>query len=272
MAKFLAQKKKLLEDVYEKASSETTEISFSGITKHLERTFKDDYKIQLSYKAFENYYKAIVKEENGDYNIKTNILDDLSKYLGHNTFKEYCSEWKTIEYSINHTISKIVINIVNKPLLDLPDFFQKKSNMGIMGIILLLGTFIGGLGFIQNNNQQIKSGSISSNIISFLIGVPIQEKKCMYWNDSVYTATACEDKTLYRNIVPIDSLDLKNFKKITKPDTLTPENALGKIWYSKRWNNVEFFTTTNRKGTNPKNGATLRPVTEKIIEKHAHSK
>ena len=36
--------------------------------------------------------------------------------------------------------------------------------------------------------------------------------RCMYWNDSTYTATACDDKTLYRNIVPIDSLDLKNFK------------------------------------------------------------
>jgi hypothetical protein len=272
MPRFLAQKKKLLEDIYDKAYNETTEKSFSGITKYIERTFLDKHHIQLSHKSFENYYKAIVNEENVEYNIKTNILDDLSKFLDYNTFNEYCSEWKTIEYSIHHTISKIVINIINKPLLILPDFFLKKSNMGIIGIILLFGTFIGGLGFIQNNNQQIKSGSINSNIISFLIGVPIQEKKCMYWNDGVYTATACEDKTLYRNIVPIDSLDLKNFKKITKPDTLTPENALGKIWYSKRWNNVEFFTTTNRKGTNPKNGATLRPVTEKIIEKHAHSK
>ncbi|MCL1666835.1 hypothetical protein M2T82_02040 [Elizabethkingia ursingii] len=269
MAKFLAQKKKLLEDVYEKASSETTEISFSGITKYLERTFKDDYKIQLSYKAFENYYKAIVKEENGDYNIKTNILDDLSKYLGHNTFKEYCSEWRTIEYSINHTISKIVINIVNKPLLTLPEFFQKKSNMGIMGIILLLGTFIGGVGFIRQKSDQLKNESITDSIIRLIGGVE-PKKECMYWNDSVYIATVCDDKTLYRNIIPIDSIDLKNFKKITRKDTLTPENAIGKVLYSKRWGHVDFFTTTNRKGTNPKNGATLRPVTEMIIEKYAH--
>ncbi len=271
MAKFLAQKKKLLEDVYEKASSETTEISFSGITKYLERTFKDDHKIQLSYKAFENYYKAIVKEENGDYNIKTNILDDLSKYLGYDTFKEYCSEWKTIEYSINHTISKIVINIVNKPLLNLPDFFHKKSNMGIIGIILLLGTFMGGIGFIRQKNNQLRNESITDSIISLIGGIE-PEKKCMYWDDNAYTPIACDNKTLYRNIIPIDSLDLKNFKKITKPDTLTPGNALGKIWYSKRWNKVDFFTTTNRKGTNPKNGATLRPVTEMIIEKYAHKK
>ncbi|PUB29567.1 hypothetical protein C8J95_106222 [Elizabethkingia sp. YR214] len=268
MAKFLAQKKKLLEDIYEKASSETTEISFSGITKYLERTFKDDYKIQLSYKAFENYYKAIVKEENGDYNIKTNILDDLSKYLGYNTFKEYCSEWRTIEYSINHTISKIVINIVNKPLLTLPDFFQKKSNMGIIGIILLLGTFIGGVGFIRQKSGLLRNESITDSIIHLIGGVE-PKKECMYWNDSTYTATVCEDKNPHRLIIPIDSTELNYFKKITRPDTLTIENALDKIWYSKRWNHVDFFTTINRKGTNPKNGATLRPVTETIIEKYA---
>lgn len=269
MAKFLAQKKKLLEDVYEKASNETTEISFSGITKYLERTLQDDHRIQLSHRSFENYYKAIVKEENGNYNIKPDILNDLSKYLGYDTFREYCSEWKTIEYSIEHTISKIVINIVNKPLLNLPDFFHKQSHMGIIGILLLIGTFIGGIGFIRSNNKEINSKSVSNDLIRFIIGVS-EEKRCMYWNDSTYTSVACEDKTLYKNIIPVDSLDLKNFRKITRPDTLTSENAIDKVWYSKRWSKVEFFTTTNRKGTNPKNGATLRPVTEKIIEKYAH--
>ncbi len=257
MAKFLAQKKKLLEDIFEKASSETTEKSFSGITKYIERTLLDSYNIQLSHKSFDNYYKAIVEEENGDYNIKTQILDDLSKFLGYNTFNEYCSEWKTIEYSIHHTISKIVINIINKPLLILPDFFQnKKANMGITGIILA-GSIIGGLIYGGNDTTPPKT----------LMYTP-----CMYWNGDEYKITDCENKDPHITLEQIDSTQIKYFKRITKSDTLTPENALGKIWYSKRWNKVEFFTATNVKGKNPKNGATLRPVTEMIIEKYAHKK
>ncbi|MEL5904129.1 hypothetical protein AAEZ35_16870 [Elizabethkingia anophelis subsp. anophelis] len=257
MAKFLAQKKKLLEDIFEKASSETTEKSFSGITKYIERILLDSYNIQLSHKSFDNYYKAIVEEENGDYNIKTQILDDLSKFLGYNTFNEYCSEWKTIEYSIHHTISKIVINIINKPLLILPDFFQnKKANMGITGIILA-GSIIGGL--IYGGK-----GTIPPKTLMYT--------PCMYWNGDEYKITDCGNKDPHITLEQIDSTQIKYFKRITKSDTLTPENALGKIWYSKRWNKVDFFTTTNRKGANPKNGATLRPVTEMIIEKYAHKK
>nr|WP_199162272.1 hypothetical protein [Elizabethkingia sp. ASV34] len=263
MAKFLAQKKKLLEDIYDKAYNETTEKSFSGITKYIERTFLDKHHIQLSHRSFENYYKAIVKEENGDYNIKTQILDDLSKFLGYNTFNEYCSEWKTIEYSINHTISKIVINIINKPLLILPDFFHKKSNMGIIGVILA-GSIIGGM-FYDGGNEDPKDTEV-------ITPTRILQKSCMYWNGDEYKITDCGNKDPHITLEQIDSTQIKYFKRITKPDTLTPENALGKIWYSKRWNKVEFFSTTNRKGTNPKNGATLRPVTEMIIEKYAHSK
>lgn len=60
MSKFLLQKRKLIEDVFEKASSETTESSFSGILKSLERTLLDDFKITLSYKTFETYYNSLI--------------------------------------------------------------------------------------------------------------------------------------------------------------------------------------------------------------------
>lgn len=42
MSKFLSQKKKLIEDVFEKASNDATEQSFSGILKSLENTLKED--------------------------------------------------------------------------------------------------------------------------------------------------------------------------------------------------------------------------------------
>ena len=89
MKKFLTEKKLLLEKIFEKASAETTEKSFSGIAKYIERTLWDDYKVQLSHKTFETYYKTIVEKEE-DYNIKSIILDELSKFLGFEDFKEFC--------------------------------------------------------------------------------------------------------------------------------------------------------------------------------------
>ena len=42
MSKFLPQKRKLLEQVFEKASNDTPERSFYGIVSHLERSLNDD--------------------------------------------------------------------------------------------------------------------------------------------------------------------------------------------------------------------------------------
>lgn len=55
-------------------------------------------------------------------------------------------------------------------------------------------------------------------------------------------------------------------RKITRPDTLTEENSLGKVWYDKSNNHVEFFT---HYGKHPKNGKTLKEVTSHILEKYA---
>jgi predicted HAD superfamily phosphohydrolase YqeG len=89
MSKFLLQKKELLEKVYKKAKNSTTETSFSGILKDLENTLIDEFNIQLSYRTFETYYKSVA-ENNIDYNIKPLILNDLSKYLGYENFKNFC--------------------------------------------------------------------------------------------------------------------------------------------------------------------------------------
>ncbi len=141
MSEFLPHKKRLLEEVYEKASQEATEQSFSGILKSLERSLLDDFKITLSYRTFETYYKSIVENEE-DYNIKRSTLNDLSIYLGYENFKSYCLGWKTIEHTIQQAISKIVITIINKPLLVMPDFI-KQNGFGIAGILIIGSVLLG---------------------------------------------------------------------------------------------------------------------------------
>lgn len=260
MSKFLSQKKKLLEEVYEKATKEATEESFSGIILHLERTLKDEYE-GLSYKSFENYYKSIV-EQDEDYNIKRPILDNLSNYLGYDSFKNYCSDWKTIEYTVQQAISKIVINIVNKPILTMPDFIRN-NGFGIMEMTFVLLLCTGGLFFSngKNNNSGL------NNPLKLIMGEkPDIEKAYMYWNGEKYIATDSNSLGPDKNIIAMNEDKFLNFKKNMRSDTLNSENSMHKAWYDKSNNHVEFFTSP---GIHPENGKALKDVTEGILYNYA---
>lgn len=257
MSKFLPERKKLLEDVFEKVSNETPETSFSGIIKYLERTLLDDYQITLSYKSFETYYKAIVEREE-DYNIKTIILDDLSKYLGFESFSDYCSGWKSFEYKIHQALSNLVITVINKPILKMPEFLTKQSSLGIAGFVIVALFLTGNAYFSNKKNNQENSSSFG-----FLSSVQEKKKECMYWDKSQYRVAYCDDKDPHKDLKPLDTVALRYFKMITRKDTLTVDNAFGKVWYSKYNGNVEFFTMD---GTNPENGKDLRFATEYMID------
>lgn len=262
MSKFLPQKKKLLEDVYEKASNEAIETSFNGILLHLEQILKDEHE-SLSYKTFENYYKTIVEKEE-DYNIKKSILDNLCQYLGYDTFKDYCSEWKTIEYTIQHTISKIVITIINKPVFTMPEF-MKQNGFGIVELtfvgLLLTGSFV-----FSNSKRKLQKQENLSVFSFFGNTEPVKEKKCMYWDKFEYKLADCEDDRPYLDLQPVNFKLLKYFKKIKRKDTLTVDNALGKTWYSKYNGNVEFFTMD---GVDPDTGKELDQSSSRMILKYA---
>ncbi|MCL1691851.1 hypothetical protein CMU59_01500 [Elizabethkingia anophelis] len=282
MSEDIQNKRILVLNVFEKVKSETSNRSKNSIAEYINVHFQQEFGYSRNEKTYVRYYDNLVIKDK-DYPIDELSLLHMSKYLSFNNYEDFCERMRPERNDENKYRKIIIITIDGQQItiiinpdpstksFNLSDFFAKQSHMGILGIILIIGTLVGSLGSLQHKSKQLEGSSLINLIMNGTTDNP-EATRCMYWNDSTYTATACDDKTLYRNIVPIDSLDLKNFKKITKPDTLTPENALGKIWYSKRWNKVEFFSTTNRKGTNPKNGATLRPVTEKIIEKHAHKK
>ncbi|WP_144281343.1 hypothetical protein [Chryseobacterium echinoideorum] len=256
MSKFLSEKKKLLEDVYEQASKDATEQSFSGILSHLERVLEDKYE-RLSYKSFENYYKTIV-EKGEDYNIKRSILDNLSRYVGYDDFNKYCSEWKTIEYTIQQAISKIVITIINKPIFTIPEIF-KKNGLGIMEMVFVILLVTGGVVF---------SNKKTSEPLGWMSGwsSPAVDKPYMYWENDRYMATDSSYLGPQVNVIPMNSHMFIYLKKITRPDTLTIDNFKGKVWYDKSNNEVEFFTSFGR---HPENGKTLKEATYHIIENYA---
>ncbi|UMQ40742.1 hypothetical protein MKS83_15215 [Chryseobacterium sp. Y16C] len=257
MSKFLPQKRKLLEEVFQKASNDTPQKSFHGIVSHLETSLNDDYNIVLSYKSFETYYKTIV-EKDEDYNIKTIILDDLSRYLEYDSFRDFCLDWKTIEYAVTQTLSKIVINITNKPIFNIPDIF-KKNGLGILEMTFVLLMVTGGV-FFSNNKNSGARGLISN-------WDPIAvDKPFMYWDGDRYMATDSSSLGPQIDVIPMDKFRFKYFKKITRPDTLTIANSIGKVWYDKSNNNVEFFTSY---GKHPINDKALKDVSERILNHYA---
>jgi hypothetical protein len=250
-------RKKLLQEVYEKASSEATETSFNGILLHLEQILKDEFE-PLSYKSFETYYKTIVENEE-DYNIKRSILDNLSRYLGYDNFDSYRSEWKTIEHTIQQAISKLVITIINKPVIKMPEFLTKQSNLGIIGIILC-GSLVVGSKMYKADDKVAETQNVGQGLGL----LQTLSKQCMYWNGKEYIPEDCNQTK--DNLVAIDPKKVANFKKITRPDTI---RSIKGIWYSKYQNEVEFFTAD---GKNPDNNTELHQLTDHMLNKYILSK
>lgn len=304
MSRFLLQKKKLIFEVYEKAKKETTETSFSGILKNLEITLKDDYHIQLSYKTFETYYRFLVENEE-DYNIKLVILDDLSAYLGAKNFKIFCEKADLSEISsyikvningeeeVHQTskISDIIINITNSPVFNIPEFVAKHSqSFGLVGILLITGFIFQKTDFFKKDKTDeiiTKNESLiiphtlepiaqkPSNQIQNIVYIPQQSHQvkeniqprtldCMYWNNEKYIPIYC-DEIILNHHVEQQNDELMKLQKITRADTLNADNSLGKVWYDKSNNKVEFFTNY---GVNPETGKTLKKATKYIIEKY----
>ncbi|MCK7553970.1 hypothetical protein MKQ70_02680 [Chitinophaga sedimenti] len=86
---------------------------------------------------------------------------------------------------------------------------------------------------------------------------------CMYWAQDHYEPIPCGQKIPGARIIALDSIRLKNFRRITRPDTISYQSK-GKVWYSKISGKVEFYTWG---GEHPVVfDYRLKPVTKYIID------
>lgn len=141
----------------------------------------------------------------------------------------------------------------NDDVLPQPDYGKPDSKFKIFAvlasIIILVGT--GTVMYQLRNNRP-------SGI--YLTG----QEKCMYWAGDHYEPISCHPRR-DTAVIALDSVRLHYFKKITTPDTITL-NAIGKVWYSKKSNEFEYYTSD---GDHPvDNRLRLRPITAYIIKKH----
>ncbi|PXW14515.1 hypothetical protein C8D70_107224 [Chryseobacterium sp. CBTAP 102] len=254
------KRKLLIKAAYETAKKELgiETDSYSTVFDFLSQKLEEKFESSKDGRTFVRYYKRLVNE-NRDYDIDDITLDQLSWYVDYDNFKDF-SENYTIrrdngetqiemrigndENSFSERLSKIIINITNAPVFNIPQ--MAKNGMGIGAIVLILfASFSSGKGGLK---------------------IFEEENQCMYWDGDEYKLTSCNDKNPKHQLLPVDTVRLKYFKKITRPDTLTVENGLGNSWYTKYDNAVEFFTMD---GINPDNGKSLRDASRHMITKYA---
>lgn len=267
----MSKKKLLIHEVFERIKKSSEKDTKGGLASDLADYLEENLNFVISKRTLVRYYEAYI-EGNDDVKVELYILNRLSQYLD---FKDYEDFSKTVtkddeqankttikirvdedEESISEKFSKLIINITNEQHFKMPEFI-KQNGLGIMEIILVISLVTGNVVF--SNNKQTTKGFISG-----FNTVPLME--CMYWDGNEYRLADCGNKNPLINLKPIDTIDMKYFKRITRKDTLTEESALGKTWYSKYNGEVEFFTGD---GTDPNNGRELRKSTPLILSKYA---
>ncbi|NML58422.1 hypothetical protein [Chryseobacterium cheonjiense] len=271
----MSKKKLLINEVFTKAKEESQRDTKSGLASYLWLYFKEDLGFEINDKSFSRYYDTYVTGS-GDINIQPDRLDRLSEYIGYKDFtdfsrtfvkKEEDANKTTVKISVDHDeesltekLSKIIINITNEQHFKVPEFI-KKNGLGILEMTLLLIFVTGGVVF--PNTKSNSPGSKNSFVFSLLGN---QEKKYMYWNGERYIATDSSYISPTYKVIAANVNELGHFRKITRKDTMTVENSLGKVWCSK-WNNeVDFFTMD---GINPDNGKELKLASEHMISKYS---
>jgi len=270
--------KLLIHEVFKQGEIDSGKNKKNGIALFLSVHLEEALNFDIDERTLVRYYDAYIAGTRNEIAIEPYKLDKLSKYVGYDDFAHFSRTYikrdedtnKTTvkinidedEESITDRFSKLIINITNEQHFKMPEF-MKQNGLGIMEITLLICLVTGNVVF--SNNKKLNNGSLfplalMSNIESGI------DKKYMYWNGEKYIGT---DSSYIRpglDIVAMNEHLFQHFKKITRKDTLTEANALGRTWYSKFYGNVEFFTDD---GIDPENGRELRKSTSTIIYKYA---
>lgn len=259
------KKRFLIKTVFETAKNELPRKSKNSVSKYLSLLFEERYDFSRDDKTYSRFYTHLV-QNNVDYNIDDDALYYLSKYIGYDDFDDFCNRVSiegdgrttfTMSFKdLSDKIQQIIITVT--PTVLLQDF-MKKNGLGILEMTFVLFLVTGGVVF--SNGKNSKSIGFTSGWGSSAI-----DKAYMYWDKDKYMATDSSSLGSQVEVVPMNQYMFKYFKKIMRPDTLTVANSLGKVWYNKSNNHVEFFTSF---GKHPENEKTLRDVSERILENYA---
>jgi hypothetical protein len=279
----MSKRKQLINYVFERIKETSEKDTKNGWSDDLADAIYKKLKFKISGKTLCRYYEAYIDGTNEEKGIETLILNRLSQYLGFNDYEDFCT---TIEKKgEDASKTKIKVDVDNNPFVStnaatgvkiyisnnndnkndnkndqhfkMPEFI-KQNGLGVLEMTFVLFLVTGGVVFSNNKNSRL--GIMSS------WGSPAVDKPYMYWDKDRYMATDSSSLGSQVEVIPMNEYIFKNLKKITRPDTLTTSNAMGKVWYNKSNNHVEFFTSF---GKHPENEKSLKDVTEYMLTTYA---
>lgn len=273
-------KKHLIKKVFEKAKTESFKKTKNSLSDYLSVCFEEKYGHRISERTLVRYYDFLVLEKKPNHFIDDYNLDILSAYLGYKNYVEFSEFWNKISpkkelpqeektkqrFKLKHYVSLFVIALVGMVIWQFVPLFKKKEPL----VFEKKQENTSVKTTMNHKVQLVGSSSIGKNLLSENIAKQVsvtqteRKKECMYWNGNHYEEVFCDEWIDGKTIIAINQ-ELKLLRKIDFPDTLTVENALGKVWYVKSNNKVEFFT---HYGIHPENGKTLKPITRYIIKKY----
>ncbi|WP_449400150.1 hypothetical protein [Chryseobacterium wanjuense] len=137
---------------------------------------------------------------------------------------------------------------------------MKKNGLGVLEFAFVALLVTGGVFF---NNPMTKQ---KRNSLGFMSQISETDKSYMYWDGEQYNPTDSTYISPEFEVIAMDKRLLEHQRRITRKDTMTVENSLGRTWYSKYNGDVEFFTAD---GVDPENGKELKKSTELMIKKYA---
>jgi len=95
----------------------------------------------------------------------------------------------------------------------------------------------------------------------------IGDERCMIWSGDHYEPVNCSRKFVVTPLLPIDRHLIDNFRRITRPDTLTL-HSVKKVWYINTRGRIEFY---NGSGSYPLDTSRrLLPMTDYILKKYVY--
>ena len=260
----MSTKKKLFEKVFEKAKRDCGCSSKNAISTYLNTIFIDDYNFSISAKTISRYYESLEKNEINEKNISIDTLNILAHYIDYENFGYFNQQFQNtiIEEKKGEKVKPNFVeyhhlneNINSENFIETKKSTKKKLFLDKIKL--------------QKNKIIIGSGVTTALVAGNLFLNSInQNSSCMIWKENHYEAIECEETSPQMNAVPYNETVFQ-LKKITRIDTLNFENAIDKVWYTKKDGEIEFYTNY---GLHPENGKTLKPVTKYILTKYILNK
>lgn len=217
---------------FEKAKEKCPKNSKYALSKYIEAN------TTLSSKTLERAYGKYIIKDGKKYELSTESINLLCKYLGYENYEDYATKNK------GRTTQPEQPGKPPKRKL----YISLSIAFGVLLIIIITA--------LQLNNKPVH----------------VTENRCMAWKKNHYEEVSCYltlNKKYGTKIEPYDSKLITNFKKVEvtmKTDFFTEDTNKPLIWYTKNKDGeIEYFTSP---GLHPITGKTLDEITPYIIQKY----